>query len=231
MKPEIRERYAKNPQFYVRPAKDCEMMFAMSQTGGRLPKDGRYYKYPFKEVLNFANVSVFTVPEGVEHLQRFEKKSAVFISPVKRERENAGRLKLKAGQGYVIIPSCDAPGTEGEVYLSVYLSCALRDASIKRVFHPQDKNTAKDAVLPYLIPEEAEKISSRVPPWKLELVRESLKYVITDEDAGAAANTYHTIETLQDDEDAEASPARKQTKAPLKRPRPKYVEADDEDGK
>lgn len=30
MKPEIRERYAKNPQFLIKPMKDCEVMFAMS---------------------------------------------------------------------------------------------------------------------------------------------------------------------------------------------------------
>lgn len=30
MKAEIRERYAKNPQFFVKPMADCELMFAMS---------------------------------------------------------------------------------------------------------------------------------------------------------------------------------------------------------
>lgn len=187
MKSEIRERYAKNPQFFIKPVNDCEMMFAMSQTGGRLPhKPHEYLKYPFKEALNFANIAVFRLNDGDEYLPRFEKALVEYISPVKRERENAGRAKLKGGQAYVIIPACDAPGTEGEVYLSIYLSCQLRDVSVKRVFHPLDKNTAQDAILPQLIPEEAEKISQRTPPWKLDLVRESLKYMITDEDAGAA---------------------------------------------
>ena len=101
---------------------------------------------------------------------------------MKRERENAGRLKLKAGKAYVIIPSCESPETEGEVYLSLYVNCALRDIEIKRVFHPDDRNLAQDDMLPYLIPEEAEKIASRTPPWKLELVKESLEFMITDED-------------------------------------------------
>jgi hypothetical protein len=100
-------------------------------------------------------------------LAKFEKDQVVYISPVKRERENAGRLKLKAGQAYVLIPSCDAPETVGEVYLSVYVDCPLRDVLVQRVFHHNDKNTAKDAILPQLIPEEAEKISQRTPPWKL----------------------------------------------------------------
>mgnify|MGYP007086460743 CR=1 FL=1 len=36
-----------------------------------------------------------------------------------------------------------------------------------------------------MIPEEAEKSASRIQPWKLELVRESLQFMITDEDKGA----------------------------------------------
>jgi len=34
------------------------------------------------------------------------------------------------------------------------------------------------------IPEESEKLSSTAPTWKLELVRESLPYMMTDEDTG-----------------------------------------------
>lgn len=221
MKAEIRERYAKNPQFLVKPVNDCDMMFAMSQTGGRLPQGDAakysYLKYPFKEALNFANIAVFKLPAGEEYLPSFDKALVEYISPVKRERENAGRAKLEGGQAYVLIPACDAPGTEGEVYLSIYLSCQLRDVSVKRVFHPLDKNTANDAILPQLIPEEAEKISQRTPPWKLDLVRESLKYMITDEDAGAAANA---------DLAASGSIDLRGMASPLKRPKPTYVESD-----
>ena len=210
MTAEMLKRYAKNPQFYVRPTNDCKMMFAISQTGGRLPKDGRYYSYPYKEVLNFANVSVFKLPDGKDYLEKFDKGRTAYISPVKRERENAGRINLKAGQAYVIVPSCETPGTEGEVYLSIYLNCNLRDVCVKRVFLPDQKSGPNEAVLPQLIPEEAEKISMRVPQWKLELVRESLKYMITDEDAGAAAVG------------SDAEPAPSQSLKVLKRPRPKY---------
>jgi len=52
------------------------------------------------------------------------------------------------------------------------------------VFHPLDKNTANDEVLPFFIPEEAEKSAGTVPTWKLELVREMLPYMITSEDSG-----------------------------------------------
>jgi len=39
--------------------------------------------------------------------------------------------------------------------------------------------------LPFFIPEEAEKLTSQTPLWKIQLVKESLKYMMTDEDAGA----------------------------------------------
>jgi hypothetical protein len=57
---------------------------------------------------------------------------------------------------------------------------------IKRIFHPLDLSS--DEVLPQFIPEEAEKLVSQTPLWKLELVRESLKYMMTDEDAQIASS-------------------------------------------
>ena len=38
--------------------------------------------------------------------------------------------------------------------------------------------------MPYFIPEEAEKLVNQTPLWKIKLVQESLKYMMTDEDAG-----------------------------------------------
>ena len=35
-----RERYALNPQFFIKPFEDTEMMFSMTQMGGRLPVNG-----------------------------------------------------------------------------------------------------------------------------------------------------------------------------------------------
>jgi hypothetical protein len=34
------ERYARNPQFIMKPAADTQVMFSLTQTGGRLPIDG-----------------------------------------------------------------------------------------------------------------------------------------------------------------------------------------------
>jgi len=45
-----------------------------------------------------------------------------------------------------------------------------------------DTNLNKDEVIPYFIPEEAEKMSLNTPFWKIQLVKESLGFMITDED-------------------------------------------------
>ena len=143
-----------------------------------------YYSYPFSETLLYANVSLFRLPLGQRYLTAFDKDKLVTISPIKRERENSCRVALQGGETYVIVPSCEIAGMTGKVFLSIYFNQAFRDVECKRVFHPLDTNEAKDEVLPYFIPEEAEK-SGACPTWKLELVRNMLPYMITDEDKGA----------------------------------------------
>jgi len=44
-------------------------------------------------------------------------------------------------------------------------------------------------MLPVFIPEESEKMNLITPVWKIQLVKESLKYMMTDEDAGVPANS------------------------------------------
>jgi len=119
-------------------------MFSLAQLGGRLPVKGRYFKYPFSETLNYANVAVFEIPDGTRHLEAFDKNAITYLSPIKRERENSGRCELKGGKTYVVVCSAEQKGITGKFYLSIYLNQFLRDVEIKRVFHPEDKNTAKD---------------------------------------------------------------------------------------
>lgn len=106
------------------------------------------------------------------------------MTNIKRERENTGRCKLKAGKSYIIVPSTEIKGKEGKMFLSLYFDQNLRDVQCKRVFHPLDKNKNKDEILPEFIPEEAEKSQSTTPLWKIQLVKESLKFMMTDEDEG-----------------------------------------------
>lgn len=53
------ERFATNPQFLIHPAYDTEVMFSLTQTGGRLPVEGQYFTYPFAETLRNACCGVF----------------------------------------------------------------------------------------------------------------------------------------------------------------------------
>lgn len=142
-------------------------MFSVSQTGGRLPKTGTYYDYPFVETLHYANAAVFELPSGTQYLQAFDKNQLLLMTPIKRERENSGRCLLKAGKSYVIVPSTEIAGKKGAFYLSVYFNQRLRDVDVKRIFHPLDTNTKGDAVLPNFIPEEAEKSIDSTPLWKI----------------------------------------------------------------
>lgn len=171
----------------------------MTQTGGRLPRaPGEYYDYPFIETLHYGCVAVFKLqrsligelnepgqPKGI-YLKSFTKdpNSLVFMSPIKRERENSGRIKLKAGEQYIVVCTAENPGTRSSFHLSCYFDQRLRDVEIKRVFHPNDKNSKNEPVLPQLIPEENEKSMNTVPLWKIQLVKESLRFMMTDEDTG-----------------------------------------------
>jgi len=119
-------------------------MLSMAQTGGRLPKDGQYLEYPFAETLHYAAVGVFKLNQGQEYLQAFDARSLQFMSPIKRERENSGRVFLEAGCSYVIVCSTEIAGNMGEFFLSLYFDQALRDVEVRRVFHPSDKNIKKE---------------------------------------------------------------------------------------
>ena len=178
------ERFAKNPQFLIRTEQDMEVMFSMAQKGGRFSSEGIFDVYPFTKSLQFGCVSVFKMPKGQTHLTAFNKDDLVFMSPIKLEKENAGRCKLKADHDYVIVCALEKPGAKNEFKLSVYFDQPLRNVNCKRVFHPDDKNAGKEEILPVLIPEEAEKLVNRTPLWKIELVRESLRFMMTDEDEG-----------------------------------------------
>jgi len=132
------------------------------------------------ETIKYACAGVFKLGKDEDYLKAFDKDSLEFMSPLKRERENVGRLNLKAGKKYVIVCATERPGKKAKFFLSLYFNQRLRDVKIKRVFHPNDR--CKDEVLPYLIPEEAEKMTAQTPLWKIKLVKESLTYMMTDED-------------------------------------------------
>jgi len=84
--------------------------------------------------------------------------------------------------------STEIEGKVGEFYLNVYFNQSLRDVQLKRIFHPSDSSKGVEQILPYYIPEESEKLSNQTPLWKIQLVQESLKFMMTDEDTGIPAD-------------------------------------------
>jgi len=176
-------RYAENPQFLFKSKEDCEVVASLHQDGGRLPENGKYFDYPFAETLDYNCLGVFKLDYGEKILKQFDRHKIVYLSPIKREVENSGRFQLKGGETYIIIPSNELPGVTGQFFLSLYINKPYRELELKRVFAPSDRNISKDEHLPFFIPEELEKVNG-APTWKLELVRESLKYIIEDDDAG-----------------------------------------------
>jgi len=180
-------RYAENPQFLFKSKEDCEVVASLHQDGGRLPENGKYFDYPFAETLDYNCLAVFRLDFGERLLKEFSRQKIVYLSPIKREVDNSGRFKLKGGETYIIVPSNELPGVTGQFYLSIYVNKPYRELEVKRVFAPSDRNTAKDEHLPYFIPEEMEKATS-TPAWELELVRESLDYVMQDDDNQAMSS-------------------------------------------
>ena len=54
-----------------------------------------------------------------------------------------------------------------DFHLSVYFNDMMRNVSVKRVFHPEDKNKGKEDIWPTFIPEESEKSFKNTPLWKI----------------------------------------------------------------
>jgi len=100
-------------------------------------------------------------------IRTFDPNCLKYQSPIKKERENSGRCKLEGGKSYAVICPPELEGKKGDFYLSVYFNQRMRDVQFKRLFHEEDKQASKEQVLPYFIPEEAEKIMNQTPLWKI----------------------------------------------------------------
>lgn len=145
--------------------------------------NGQYFDYPFAETLKYACLAIFKLDHGEEHLSKFDKNKIVYLSPIKRERENSGRCHLQGQTTYVIVPSTEMPEQEGEVYISLYYDLLMREMDMKRVWKDKaEMRNFPEPIHPGLIPEEAEKSANLVPVWKLELIRKSIKLFMSDDD-------------------------------------------------
>ena len=138
MTPEMLERYAKNPQFLIKPENNCKVMISLCQNGGRMPIDDDYCEFPFLETFNTVNLAIFRIDDGHRYLQAFDQTKLASLSPIQHEREITARCNLYGDATYVVVPTTELPGKTGEFHLSVYVDQDLRDVEIKRVYHPLD---------------------------------------------------------------------------------------------
>jgi len=135
--------------------------------------------------LKYACLAIFQLDYGETELKMFDKNKIVYLSPIKRERENSGRAHLKGKMTYIMIPATEVPGQVGDFHISLYHNLLMREMETKRVYkNPSEKKTSKDETLPKLIPEEAEKSGNCVPVWKLDLIRSQVRhgFFISDDD-------------------------------------------------
>lgn len=132
----------------MQPANDTNIVLSLGQTGGRLPIDGKYFNYPFMETLNYTCAAVFELRDDEDYLTAFDKDRLLCITPICCELENTIRFSLKAGHSYVIVCSTEIANRTGDFFLNVFFNCELRDMEIVRIFHPNDRNLAREQVLP-----------------------------------------------------------------------------------
>lgn len=180
------EAYAENPQFLLKPNKDTELFFTLTQDGGRLPKikdksrphEKTYFKYPYEETLNYANVCVFELNyKEPDYLEAFDRKKLKFCTPVKRERGFSGLVKLWQQHSYIIVPSTEQSGKTGDFSLSLWFDSSLKDIEIRRVTKHGSSLQPNDQILPTFAREFIHN-KYPMPSWKLQVVSQSLKFMI-----------------------------------------------------
>ena len=133
--------------------------------------------------MKYACLAIFQLEYGQTCLTEFDTDKIVYLSPIKRERENSGRCHLKGKTSYIAVPATECPGQGGKFFISLYHNLLMREFEAKRVFkNASEKNKSSDKVNPLAIPEEAEKSGSVVPVWKLELIRKQIRFFMTDDD-------------------------------------------------
>ena len=103
---EENERYAKNPQFYIKinnkKNKKTQMFITVGQTDGRLI---RGIKYPYKEVVHSFNTCVYKLGNGKKKIEKFEKSAILFHSgKFKIMREICIPTNKYENGEYIVIP-------------------------------------------------------------------------------------------------------------------------------
>lgn len=88
--------WAKNPQYYLSTTKDTTIFMSLQQEDGRMNDD----RFPFVGSLEETCLILIRV-KGKERLKSFASTERVYVSPLRRHRENSHALKIEKGE-YII---------------------------------------------------------------------------------------------------------------------------------
>ena len=164
-------RFAENPQFLFAPTRDCELFVSMAQPDGRVKgTDGSYDTFPFKTRLNTAMLMLVQLPKGQEKMLKYVKDQVIRTEKPTVLHELSMRHNMKAGERYVLIPAPKSKNDRGKFFLSMYFDLPMYEVDIKRLNGP---NQCYE-----FIPEEYEKMTKRVPNWKVNYVQKSIPYIL-----------------------------------------------------
>ena len=91
------EEWSKNPQYALSIKKDTNMFISITQEDGRLNDD----RFPFNSSIEETCLMIIRIKEKMK-LKTFTNTDRVYISPLKRHRENSVGIKLEKGE-YIVV--------------------------------------------------------------------------------------------------------------------------------
>jgi calpain, invertebrate len=157
-------RFANNPQYLVAPTEDTEMFISFTQPDGRVrDTDGSYSTFPYKDRIHMAMLLVMKLDENEDIIETYEKSKVKYMEKPAVLHELSLRMKMKAGEKWVIVLSPKMHGLEGRYELSLYVNCKLFSIDIRRLNGPREQYS--------FIAEEYEKNVNKLPHWKEDLCR------------------------------------------------------------
>ena len=77
---------------------------------------------------------------------------------------------MKAGKRYVIVPAPKMQNTTGKFFVSMYFDLPMYEVDIRKLNGKPEQY--------YFIPEEYEKMTKRVPLWKVQYVHDSIPTIL-----------------------------------------------------
>jgi len=117
-----------------------------------------------------AMLLVMKLDENEEVIDYYDRSKVKYMEKPAVLHELSLRMKIKAGEKWVIVLSPKMHNATGEFELSLYFNCKLFNMDVRRLNGPREQYS--------FIAEEYEKNVNKLPAWKEDLCRESIPYVI-----------------------------------------------------